>query len=289
MTTTEKVRGARRGLVMVLILIAMVAFSIYCFIRAQEHESAVWGITGVVVMVLGVTGMPGLIVIMPNEAKVLLLFGAYRGTIKDEGWWWVNPFYTKTKISLRVRNFETDRLKVNDLDGNPIEVAAVVVWKVVDTVEALFEVDDFVNYVHVQSESALRNLATQYSYDTHEGNEISLRGSTDQVAERLQEEIQNRLAKAGVEVLEARITHLAYATEIAQAMLRRQQAGAIIAARQKIVEGAVGMVRLALNHLSEEGIVELDEERKATMVSNLLVVLCSEQATSPVINTGSLT
>ncbi len=294
MTTTENVRGGRPGLPILLILIAAIGFAIYCLAQAAQHESPAWGISGLVVLLLGITGMPGLMMIMPNEAKVLLLFGAYRGTIKDEGWWWVNPFYIKKKISLRVRNFETERLKVNDLDGNPIEVAAVVVWKVVDTVEALFEVDDFVNYVHVQSESALRNLATHYAYDTHggdthEGNEVSLRGSTDTVAEKLQEEIQKRLTKAGVNVLEARITHLAYATEIAQAMLRRQQAGAIIAARQKIVEGAVGMVKLALTHLSAEGIVDLDEERKATMVSNLLVVLCSEQATSPVINTGSLT
>jgi regulator of protease activity HflC (stomatin/prohibitin superfamily) len=220
---------------------------------------------------------------------VLTLFGAYRGTERSAGLRWANPFLAKRSVSLRVRNFETGHLKVNDFDGNPIEIAAVVVWKVVDTFEAVFQVDDYENFVHVQSESALRGLATRYPYDSHAGDhEISLRGSTLEVAEQLQREIHDRLAQAGVDVLEARISHLAYAPEIAQAMLQRQQASAIIAARQKIVDGAVGMVEMALARLSAQKIVELDEERKAAMVSNLLVVLCSERAATPVVNAGTL-
>jgi regulator of protease activity HflC (stomatin/prohibitin superfamily) len=230
----------------------------------------------------------GLFVVNPNEGKVLQLFGRYVGTVRHQGLWFANPFLSKRKVSLRVRNFETAKLKVNDHASNPIEIGAVVVWQVVDTAEALFEVDDFENYVHVQSEAALRGLANQYPYDTHEEGRISLSGHTAEVAERLKGEIQDRLAKAGVKVLEARISHLAYAPEIASAMLRRQQANAIIAARQRIVDGAVGMVEQALAQLSQKQIVHLDEERKAAMVSNLLVVLCSEQATTPVVNTGSL-
>ena len=232
--------------------------------------------------------MFGLFVVNPNEGRVLQFFGRYVGTTSDPGLRWANPLYSKRRISLRVRNFETERSKVNDTDGNPIEIAAVVVWKVVDTAEATFEVDDYVNYVHVQSESAVRNLATQYPYDTQEEGQLSLRGDTEEIAVRLQKEIQGRLYKAGVEVLEARITHLAYAPEIAAAMLQRQQAGAIIAARTQIVEGAVSMVQMALNSLSSREIVELDEERKAAMVSNLLVVLCGDRGTQPVVNTGTL-
>ena len=232
--------------------------------------------------------LAGLFVVNPNEGRVLLLFGRYKGTVKDQGLHWANPLLTKRRISLRVRNFETEHSKVNDTEGNPIEMASVVVWKVVDTAEASFEVDDYVNYVHVQSESALRNLATLYPYDTHDEGSLSLRGNTDEIAGQLKIEIQSRLHKAGVEVLEARITHLAYAPEIASAMLQRQQAGAIIAARTLIVEGAVGMVEMALEKLSSQHIVDLDEERKANMVSNLLVVLCSDKATQPVLNTGSL-
>ena len=232
--------------------------------------------------------LAGLFVVNPNEGRVLLLFGRYKGTVRDQGLRWANPLLTKRRISLRVRNFETEHSKVNDTEGNPIEMASVVVWKVVDTAEASFEVDDYVNYVHVQSESALRNLATLYPYDTHEEGTLSLRGNTDEIAGQLKTEIQSRLHKAGVEVLEARITHLAYAPEIASAMLQRQQAGAIIAARMLIVEGAVGMVEMALEKLSSQHIVDLDEERKANMVSNLLVVLCADKATQPVLNTGSL-
>jgi hypothetical protein len=230
----------------------------------------------------------GLFVVNPNQAQVLQLFGRYAGTVKDEGLRWANPFYTKKKISQRIRNFESQKLKVNDIEGNPIEIAAVVVWKVVETAEASFEVDNYENFVHVQSEAAVRNLATSYPYDSHDDQVTSLRGQTAAVAEHLKTEIQDRLAKAGVQVIEARISHLAYAAEIAAAMLQRQQAGAIIAARQRIVEGAVGMVELALERLSQKDILKLDEERRATMVSNLLIVLCGERAAQPVINTGSL-
>jgi regulator of protease activity HflC (stomatin/prohibitin superfamily) len=232
--------------------------------------------------------MVGHFMVHPNQGKVLQLFGKYRGTAKVQGLRWANPFLMKKPVSLRVRNFESSRLKVNDSDGNPIEIAAVVVWKVVETAEAVFEVDDYENYVHVQSEAALRNLATSYPYDAHDEQLISLRGHTNTVADHLKREIQERLAKAGVEVIEARISHLAYAPEIAAAMLQRQQAGAIIAARQRIVEGAVGMVEMALGMLSQKEIVQLDDERKAAMVSNLLVVLCGERGAQPIVNTGTI-
>jgi regulator of protease activity HflC (stomatin/prohibitin superfamily) len=230
----------------------------------------------------------GFFVVQPNHAQVLQLFGRYVGSAKDAGLWWANPLYTKRRLSLRVRNFETEKLKVNDHGSNPIVIAAVVVWQVVDTAEAIFEVDDYDNYVHVQSESALRGLANQYPYDAHEEGQRALASHTAEVAETLKNEIQERLTKAGVRVLEARISHLSYAPEIASAMLRRQQAGAIIAARRQIVDGAVGMVEQALEQLSAKHVVVLDEERKAAMVSNLLVVLCSEQATQPVVNAGTL-
>ncbi len=284
----EKVRSGAPGLAMLLLFIIGVGFAIYMFAQAALNEDAFTGVMGFVILLVSLTCMFGLCIVNPNEAKVLVLFGNYKGSIKTDGWWWVNPFNVKKRMSLRVRNFETERLKVNDMDGNPIEIAAVVVWKVVETAEASFEIDDYVHFVHVQSESALRNLATHYHYDTDKDDEISLRGSTDAVAERLSEEIQARLGTAGVKVVEARISHLAYAPEIAEAMLRRQQAGAIIAARTKIVEGAVGMVEMALEQLAANNIVELDDERKATMVSNLLVVLCSEHSTQPVVNAGTL-
>lgn len=230
----------------------------------------------------------GLFLINPNEARVLQLFGKYTGSTRQEGLRWANPLLSKKRISLRVRNFETGRMKVNDIDGNPIEIAAIVVWKVVDSAEACFQVDDYEQFVKIQSESAVRNLATQYPYDSHSDEIISLRGSTADISDKLRVEIQDRLNQAGVEVLEARISHLAYAQEIAEAMLRRQQAGAIVAARQLIVEGAVGMVEMALEQLADKNIIELDHEKKATMVSNLLVVLCGETSTQPVINTGTL-
>jgi len=230
----------------------------------------------------------GLFVVHPNEAKVLQLFGSYVGTVRVPGLKYANPFYTKKKVSVRVRNFETQKLKVNDQNSNPIEIATVVVWRVVDTAEAVFEVDDYVEYVHVQSEAALRGLATSYPYDAHEENQLSLSANAAEISNKLKSEIQERLHRAGVEVIESRITHLAYAPEIASAMLQRQQASAIIAARQKIVEGAVGMVEMALADLSKKRIIDLDEDRKAQMVSNLLVVLCSDRNPQPIVNAGSI-
>ena len=230
----------------------------------------------------------GLTAVNPNEARALVLFGHYAGTVRTQGLQWVNPFTMRRKISVKVRNFETSKLKVNDHDGNPIEIAAIVVWKVTDTAEALFEVDDYENFVQVQAELALRNLATVHPYDAHREGDIALRSNPLEIASQLRTEIQDRLEKAGVEVIEARISHLAYAAEIANAMLRRQQANAVIAARTRIVEGAVGMVEMALAQLSERQVVNLDDERKAAMVSNLLVVLCSEHEAQPVLNAGTL-
>ena len=286
--TKEKAYSVTSGGAALLGLVAAFLLNVTGLVSAFVAENGVWFVAQVLLFPVIIFLLIGLFVVNPNQGRVLLLFGRYVGTVKDPGLRWANPLLTKKRISLRVRNFETERSKVNDTEGNPIEMAAVVVWKVVDTAEASFEVDDYVNYVHVQSESALRNLATLYPYDTHEEGTLSLRGSTDEIAGQLQTEIQSRLHKAGVEVLEARITHLAYAPEIASAMLQRQQAGAIIAARTLIVEGAVGMVEMALEKLSSNHIVELDEERKANMVSNLLVVLCGERGTQPVVNTGSL-
>jgi regulator of protease activity HflC (stomatin/prohibitin superfamily) len=230
----------------------------------------------------------GLFQVQPNQGKVLQLFGRYAGTAREAGLRWTNPFYAKRIVSLRVRNFESSKLKVNDNDGNPIDIAAVVVWQVVDTAEAVFCVDDYENYVQIQSESALRQMAQSYPYDSHDTKEPSLRSHGDEVNSHLRNEIQQRLGKAGVKVIESRISHLAYAQEIAQAMLQRQQASAIIAARTRIVEGAVSMVEMALSELGKRGVVDLDNERRAAMVSNLLVVLCGERGTQPVVNTGSL-
>ena len=288
--TQEKSHAAPSGLLVVLALLAALAVVVALFIVdvAADAQVSFGGLTCILLVLVIVFLLAGVFVVNPNEGRVLQFFGRYVGTVRDQGLRWANPLFTKRRISLRVRNFETERSKVNDTDGNPIEMAAVVVWRVVDTAEATFEVDDYVNYVHVQSESAVRNLATRYPYDTHEEGRISLRGNTEEIAGQLQTEIQGRLHKAGVEVLEARITHLAYAPEIASAMLQRQQAGAIIAARSQIVNGAVSMVEMALENLSKRQIVELDEERKAAMVSNLLVVLCGDRATQPVVNTGTL-
>jgi hypothetical protein len=255
-------------------------------------EEGPWMLLAIPPFALALLWPFGLIAVAPNEARVIQLFGRYRGTVHEDGLFWVNPFTTKRKVSVRVRNFDSDKLKVNDHKGNPIEIGAVVVWKVVDTAEAVFEVDDYEHYVEVQSEAALRNLATQYPYDSHDEDEkpaaVALRSHPQEVAEQLKREVQERLAKAGVEVIEARISHLAYAQEIASAMLQRQQADAIIAARRKIVDGAVGMVEMALADLSRKQVVNLDEERKAAMVSNLLVVLCSNSNAQPVVNTGTL-
>lgn len=237
---------------------------------------------------LGVIVLPGFFMVQPNQAKVMTFFGSYVGSVKANGLRWTIPLFKRKTISLRIRNFESNQMKVNDNHGNPIEIATVVVWSVDDTAEASFEVDDYISFVNIQSESALRNMAISYPYDQHEGDQVALRSHPQEVSEALKIEIQQRLGKAGVKVHEARISHLAYAPEIANAMLQRQQASAIIAARRLIVDGAVGMVEMALSQLSEKNIVELDEERKATMVSNLLVVLCSDKSTQPVVNTGSL-
>ena len=245
-------------------------------------------VVAAIVLMLDIFFMGGLFMVNPNEGRVLQLFGKYVGTARHEGLRWANPLFAKRRISLRVRNFETSRLKVNDIDGNPIEIGAIVVWRVVDTAEATFQVDKYEEFVKIQSESAVRNLATQHPYDSHSDERVSLRGHTQTISMQLRDEIQERLNQAGVEVQEARISHLAYAPEIAEAMLRRQQAGAVVAARTLIVEGAVGMVEMALDQLSKKNIVDLDNERKAAMVSNLLVVLCGESASQPVINTGSL-
>ena len=288
MVIREIERKALSGGLMLGVLLVLTIFVVLAIIGAARNgdpgQAGVFATLLVILIVL----WTGLVTVQPNQGKALQLFGKYKGTLKEQGLWWANPFYTKKAVSLRVRNFETTKLKVNDHNSNPIEIAAVVVWQVTDTAEALFEVDSYEEYVKVQSESALRGLANQYPYDAHEEGQKSLSANTQEVAEKLKEEIQDRLAKAGVKVMEARVSHLAYAPEIAGVMLRRQQASAVIAARQKIVEGAVGMVEMALELLSKKQIVHLDEERKATMVSNLLVVLCSEQSTQPVVNAGTI-
>ena len=284
MIRENSLRGLSGWLMLLGCLVAMIA-AIPGLVMAIRAGSG-WGIAAAIVLeVAACVSLAGLTVVNPNQARVVQLFGRYKGTMKDQGFWWVNPLTTRRRLSLRIRNFETARLKVNDHDGNPIEV---VVWRVVETAEAMFHVDDYEQFVHVQSESAVRNLATSYPYDAHQEGQMSLRMSAGEVAQRLREEIQERLAQAGVEVMEARFSHLAYASEIASAMLRRQQASAIISARQKIVEGAVGMVEMALEQLSLRAVVTLDEERKAAMVSNLLVVLCSDRDAQPIVNTGTL-
>jgi hypothetical protein len=282
----EKVITGLSGWVMVAVLTAGVIVGLALLANPDETP---WLIaSGVVVLVIDLVCWRGLTIVNPNTARVVLLFGRYQGTIKTAGLRWVNPLTVRRIISLKVRNFESSKLKVNDHIGNPIEIAAIVVWRVVETAEAMFEVNDYEHFVHVQTESALRHMSSTFPYDAHEEGELSLRGSAAEVSQRLQHEIQERLDTAGVHVIEARISHLAYAPEIANAMLRRQQATAIIAARQKIVEGAVGMVEMALEQLSAKNVVALDEERKATMVSNLLVVLCGDRDAQPVVNTGTL-
>jgi len=285
----ERAYNGVSGVPVILVLILVSALGLWGIVTGASSEGSHVLLVGSIVAVLVALFLTaGVFVVNPNEGRVLQLFGDYKGTAHEPGLRWANPFYTKKRISIRVRNFESARLKVNDIEGNPIEIAAVVVWRVVDTAEAVFEVDDYNNYVKVQSESALRNLATSYPYDAHDDALMSLRGHTAAVAEHLKKEIQDRLARAGVEVIEARISHLAYAPEIAASMLQRQQAGAIIAARTRIVEGAVGMVEMALELLSKRDIVDLDNERKAAMVSNLLVVLCGERSTQPIVNAGSI-
>ena len=282
----EKVITGLSGWVMVAVLAAGVLLGVWALANVDPSPAAIAAI--VVLLAADLVGWRGLTVVNPNTARVVLLFGRYKGTIKTPGLRWVNPLTVRRFVSLKVRNFESSKLKVNDHIGNPIEIGAIVVWRVVETAEAMFEVNDYEHFVHVQTESAVRHMSTTLPYDAHEEGELSLRGSAAEVSERLQHEIQERLATAGVQVIEARISHLAYAPEIANAMLRRQQATAIISARQKIVEGAVGMVEMALEQLSAKNVVALDEERKAAMVSNLLVVLCGDRDAQPVVNAGTL-
>jgi regulator of protease activity HflC (stomatin/prohibitin superfamily) len=283
----EKELRPLSGWLMFVALVLGVVAGVAVFVIGATLENALMAV-GILVILLSAWGFFGLTIVNPNDAKVTTLLGVYKGSLKEAGFWWVNPLTNRRRLSLRIRNFESGKLKVNDRDGNPIEIAAVVVWRIVETFEALFNVNDYENFMHVQTESALRNLATSYPYDAHEEGTISLLLSAGEVAEKLRGEIQERLSQAGIEVIEARISHLAYAPEIAGAMLRRQQATAVIAARQKIVEGAVGMVEMALIELSRKGVVQLDEERKAAMVSNLMVVLCSDRGVEPVVNTGTL-
>lgn len=284
----EREIKATPGIGLLLLVLAAFPLVIYYLVQAIGSDRQLVTVLLLVALVGLIVMLAGFFLVNPNDAKVLTLLGKYAGTVRQAGFYWVNPLMVKRMISLKVRNFETAKLKVNDNHANPIEIAAIVVWRVVDTAEAMFEVDDYEHYVKVQSESAVRALATTYPYDAHADGAVALSTHTVEVSLDLQRQVQERLAKAGVEVIETRISHLAYSPEIASAMLQRQQASAIIAARQKIVEGAVGMVEMALGMLADKQIVDLDTERKATMVSNLLVVLCSERGTQPVVNTGSL-
>jgi regulator of protease activity HflC (stomatin/prohibitin superfamily) len=284
----ENVRKCASGYLALVILPLLTLAVIYTFVQFAQAENAVGIVSSIIAFVVVVICYKGFFMVAPNQSKVLQLFGTYVGSVRETGLRWANPFYSKETVSLRVRNFESEMLKVNDSSGNPIEIAAVVVWKVVDSAEAVFEVDDYVNYVHIQSEAALRNLATAHPYEAHDDDVVALRSDPQDIADKLKDEVQERLGKAGVEVIEARISHLAYAPEIASAMLKRQQAQAVVAARMQIVDGAVGMVQMALDQLERDRIVDLDEERKAAMVSNLLVVLCGEENARPVLNAGTL-
>jgi regulator of protease activity HflC (stomatin/prohibitin superfamily) len=286
--TVEKKAVAGSGWGVLFVNVILIVGGLGALLLCAAAGAVAPAILFIFVVIAGALMVPGYFTLQPNEARALILFGEYQGTVRDSGFFWTNPLMTKTKISLRVRNLETNQLKVNDKRGNPIEIAAVVVWRVENTAEALFDVDAYHQYVKIQSESALRHLANSYAYDHGEEGEITLRSSVDEVSETLRKELQERLQKAGVVVDESRLTHLAYAPEIANAMLRRQQAEAIIAARQKIVHGAVSMVQMALDDLAAKQVVELDNERKASMVSNLLVVLCGEAEVTPIVNTGTL-
>jgi len=284
----ERTYSAPSGIPALIVIVALLLLNAVWLVDSIRHQSVAFIIISILAAIVLLIALAGFFTVAPNEGKVLQFFGRYVGTVRDAGPRWTNPFYSKRGVSLRVRNFESSKLKVNDLDGNPIEIAAVVVWQVVDTAEALFQVNDYEDFVHIQSESALRAMATSYPYDSHDTGALSLRSHGKEISDHLQKEIQERLASAGVSVIESRITHLAFAPEIAQAMLQRQQASAIIAARTRIVEGAVTMVEMALEQLQTRGVVHLDEERKAAMVSNLLVVLCGERGTQPIVNTGTL-
>ncbi|HXS82288.1 MAG TPA: SPFH domain-containing protein [Methylomirabilota bacterium] len=284
----ESAARSSSGMFMLLLIPVLLILSVWWLVQSIQHSSTFQVLGAVFAIAVLSISLGGFFVVEPNQSTVLMLFGNYRGSERRPGLWWANPFMTKKRVTMRVRNFESSKLKVNDHDGNPIEIGAVVVWRVVDSAEAIFQVDNYDNFVHVQSEAALRNLATGHPYDAHNDGQMSLRGNTLEIADLLKGEIQERLEKAGVQVMEARISHLAYAPEIANAMLRRQQASAVIAARTKIVEGAVSMVEMALDELAKRSVVTLDEERKAAMVSNLLVVLCSEHETQPIVNAGTL-
>jgi regulator of protease activity HflC (stomatin/prohibitin superfamily) len=286
--TREQVRHPASGALMLTLVIALFLLSVFLVIGGASRQALLPALLGIVGILLSVVLSIGLFIVSPNQAAVLIFFGKYAGSVKKNGFWWVNPFTVRKKISLRARNLNGQKLKVNDKAGNPIEIAAVVVWEVESTAQAEFDVDDYEEYVETQSESAVRHLATSYAYDSRDDEEASLRGDIDGVSQQLERELGERLGRAGVHVIEARLSHLAYAPEIAGAMLQRQQADAIIAARAKIVEGAVGMVQHALEDLGRQDIVTLDEERKAAMVSNLLVVLCGHQDAQPVVNAGSL-
>jgi len=285
---TEKLAAKINGFISLFILIALFALDIYLLSMGiqKDDPSILWFFIPLVFITFISFG--GFMIIQPNESKVLLLFGKYTGTVRESGFWWVNPFTIKKHISLRIRNFNSQKIKVNDLHGNPIEIGAVIVWRVTDSAKAVFDVENYEQFVDIQSETAIRTLASEYPYDVEDESRSSLRGTPQEIAESLKNTLQTRLEVAGVDIIEARISHLAYAQEIAQAMLRRQQAQAIIAARTKIVEGAVGMVEMALKALSEQNIVRLDEDKKATMVNNLMVALVSEHDVQPVINTGTL-
>lgn len=284
----EKTVKASSGYLLLVVLPLLTLLFGGLFIRAAKFDEPIAAVIYMLLSLLILICFKGFFMVHPNQAVVMQLFGSYVGSVRVNGLRWANPFYAKHAVSLRVRNFESEVLKVNDSSGNPIDIAAVVVWKVVDSAEALFEVDDFESFVRIQSEAALRNLATSFPYESQAEDEIALRSDPQAIAEKLRDEVQDRLDKAGVEAIEARISHLAYAQEIASAMLKRQQAQAIVSARRQIVEGAVGMVKMALDELESQGIVQLDDERKANMVSNLLVVLCGEENVRPVVNTGSL-
>lgn len=288
MMIKEIERKYASGYLALVVLPVLIILNGWWLVTSAMAESVMSVVISVLVGITLLVCLGGFFMVHPNQARVLTLFGTYVGSARETGLRWANPFYAKKAVSLRVRNFDCDTLKVNDSSGNPIEIAAVVVWKVVDSAEAVFEVDDYISFVEIQSEAALRNLATSYPYESHSDNQIALRSNQQEVAEKLKLEVQDRLEKAGVEVIEARISHLAYAQEIASAMLKRQQAQAIVAARRTIVDGAVGMVKMALDELKEQEIIELDEERKAAMISNLLVVLCGEENAQPVLNTSSL-
>jgi regulator of protease activity HflC (stomatin/prohibitin superfamily) len=288
LTKEREARTASGWAMLALLLAAGVGLGFWFVEILATGPTAKFIITWVLAVMVWSVMLAGFFTLQPNMAAVLVLFGRYAGTVKASGFHWANPFYSKTRVSQRARNLNPEKIKVNDSRGNPIEIAAVVVWRVVDTAQAVFDVDEFVHYVTVQSESALRHLASAYPYDTSEDGQLSLRGSMDEVSEALQKELQERVRMAGVRIDEARLSHLAYAPEIAQAMLQRQQAEAVVAARTRIVDGAVGMVEMALERLDRQSTVKLDEERRAAMVSNLLVVLCGDKAPQPVVNTGTL-